>query len=147
MYAAVDFETTAILPRPEYPPVPVGVAILVEGREPEYLAWGHPGKNNCERDFAIGRLAALWYKPEYRLIFHNAAFDLDVAETHLGLKMPPWQRFHDTQVMAFLVDPEHHTTRLKEIAAEYLGMAPEEQEDLFAWIRQHVPEARRKKNV
>jgi DNA polymerase-1 len=147
VYVAVDFETTAILPRPEYPPVPVGAAILVEGSEPEYLAWGHPTENNTNRDFAHGRLAALWHKPKYELIFHNAAFDLDVAREHFHLPLPAWDRVHDTQMMAFLVEPENPVTQLKVIANEHLGMPPEEQDDLFDWIRANVPEARRKKNV
>ena len=37
---------------------------------------------------ALRALRAVWDHPA-GLLFHNAKFDLDVAEVHLGLKPPP----------------------------------------------------------
>lgn len=147
MLVAVDFETGAILPRPEYPPVPVGVAIYPEYGNPEYLAWGHPSENNCSVEAATNQLATYWDNPKYELVFHNAAFDLDVAETHLRLPALKWSRVHCTQIMAFLAEPEAKSTALKTLAADHLGMEPDEQTELFEWIKANVPEAARKKRL
>lgn len=53
----VDFETFGILPRPDYPPRPVGVAIKRPGRKARYYAWDHQtGQNNCTREQAVAAL-------------------------------------------------------------------------------------------
>lgn len=147
MLIAVDFETGPILPRPEYPPVPVGVAIYPECQSPFYMAWGHPSENNCTYEEARARLLTLWLDPAHTLVFHNAQFDVDVAETHMKMPTLPWTRMHCTQIQAFLAEPEAKSTALKVLAEEYLGMPPDEQGELYAWIREHVPEARRKQKV
>ena len=137
----IDFETHAIQPRPDYPPEPVGVAIYEVGKCCRYLAWGHPAANNCTRAQALQILRPFWREP---LLFHNAKFDLDVAEVHLGLKLPRWQRIHDTELLAFLNDPHAKQLALKPLAEHLLKLPPEEQLELREWILTHVPEARRK---
>ena len=127
----IDFETQAISPRPHYPPVPVGVAIWEPGRKPEYLAWGHPTENNCTLAQAKTKLKALWGR---ELLFHNAKFDLDVAETHLGLPLPPWERVHDTLYLLFLHNPHALSLSLKPASESLLGMPPEEQDAVKAWL-------------
>jgi len=138
----VDFETLPIEPRPDYPPKPVGVAIKEYGaRQSKYLAWGHPSQNNVSRADARRHLASLWRK--HTLIFHNAKFDLDVAQTHLGLEPPLPSRFYCTVLEAFLYDPNQEMLSLKPMSAELLDMPPDEETKLYEWIAQHVPAAKR----
>lgn len=134
----VDFETESIEARPAYPPVPVGVSILESGsRKAEYLSWGHPTKNNCTKEQARARLLKLW-KGKIPILFHNAKFDIDVAETHLGMPKLKWDMFHDTLFMLFLTEPHADTLSLKPSAERILGIAPDEQDKLKDWIVNNV---------
>ena len=131
----IDFETAAIEARPKYPPEPVGVSIL-DGRECKYWAWGHPTKNNCTKAQAKERLAGA-YRSGRPLLFHNAKFDMEVAEKHFGLKLPPWDKFHDTLFDLFLHNPHAKSLSLKPAAAELLGMPPEERDAVNEWLCSH----------
>lgn len=148
MLVTVDFETHKIRPRPEYPPPPVGVALQPFGRsslrealpfegEALYLAWGHPSGNNTTRATALRTLEALWQDPGVELVFHNASFDLAVAQERLGLAVPEWRRVHDTSFLIFLADPHARKLGLKASAERLLGELPEEQDELFDWIYTH----------
>lgn len=141
----IDFETKKIAPRPEYPPKPVGVAIHEPGKRPEYLAFAHPTENNCTQAQAGDKLRGL-YKSGRPLLFHNAKFDLDVAEEHFGLRPPPWHLIDDTMLLAFLHDPHSNTVALKTLAERELKLPPAERDELRDWIIINVPEARRSKS-
>lgn len=130
---AVDFETAAIQPRPAYPPRPVGVAIG-DGRRRQYLAWGHPEGNNSTIAAAAQQLDVYWRNPEVELVFHHSKFDLDVAETWLKLRPPPWQRCHDTLFLLYLDDPRAPTFALKPSAERLLRLPPEEREAVREWL-------------
>lgn len=131
--SSADFETDAIEDRPAYPPRPVGVAIL-QGNHRQYFAWGHPTENNCRRADAVKALRLLYRTTE--VVFHHAAFDLEVGEVHLGLKPPTvW---HDTEFLAYLVDPRSESLALKKLAEVWLGMPPDEQTALREWIEANV---------
>lgn len=134
----IDFETEAIEDRPRYPPVPVGVSILRPGdRKARYYAWGHPVENNCTREEARKALLACFEQKEYDLLFHNAKFDVDVGEVHLGLPRLGWERYHDTMFLLFLYDPHAKSLSLKPSADRILGMPPEEQEAVRDWLVAH----------
>lgn len=134
----VDFETKRIQRRPEYPPKPVGVAIRAIGqRKGRYYAFGHPEGNNCTEAEAKQALTSL-YKSGKPMVFHNGKFDLDVAETHWGLTLPPWHKVHDTMLLAFLRDPHANKLDLKTFSEIYLGEPPEERDRLHEWILSHV---------
>ena len=77
----IDFETLPIEPRPDYPPKPVAVSVLHDGRKKEF-AYGMPD---------MRRLLGPIFRGREELLFHHAAFDLSVATEKLGLPMPPWQ--------------------------------------------------------
>lgn len=124
----LDFETDGILPRPDYPPEPRGIAID-DGRSKTYV-----------RNF--DKLKRVWNTRP--MLFHNAPFDIAVAVEKLGLPIPKWEHIHDTQVLAYLADP-YASTRLKDQAAKHLDMPPDEQTDVRDWIMANVPEAKRKK--
>lgn len=136
--AILDFETEAIQPRPLYPPRPVGLAALLPGwSRPRYLAFGHPSGNNSTREEAIDVLAKA--VRETTTVWHNAGFDLDVAETHLGIRWPA--EHHDTLLLSFIEDPDAATLSLKPLAERWLGEPPTERDKLKEWILEHVPEA------
>lgn len=139
----IDFETEAIVGNPIVnPPVPVGVAIWIPGNQPEYLAWGHPTENNCTFGEAVEKLRQILEGPA-PLLFHNAGFDLSVL-THMGLDFKEYERVHDTMYLLFLADPYAITLSLKPSADRYLGMAAEEQTELYDWICANVAGATRK---
>lgn len=140
---AVDFETEPIQARPDYPPKPVSVAIWEPGKKPEFWAWGHPDGGNCTKARVARRLREVW-RNSNGVLFHEAAFDLDVAEVHFGLTLPPWHRVHDTIYLLFLADPNAEALGLKPAAKRYLGRSEGDQEPLRRWILKHVPEARRR---
>lgn len=130
----IDFETHAIGPRPEYPPKPVGVAIMWHGRKPKYMAWGHPTGNNCTRGEAASELAKVWAYPG-GVLMHNAKFDLEVAQKEFGLGIPHHDLFHDTLLLAYLSDPHAKSFGLKQLAEDLLKMPPTERDEVRQWIK------------
>lgn len=135
----VDFETDRIEPRPDYPPKPVGVALKLPGEAGQYLAWGHPEKNNCTFNDAMELLTKVWYS-KFELLFHNAKFDCAVAAEKLDLPWPSWERIHDTMFLDYLFDPHAKSGGLKERAEELLDWPPEERDEVADWIWQHRKE-------
>ena len=144
-----DFETFGIEPRPHYPPKPVSLALKwPDKKEYELMAWGHGDgskafDNNVTEDYARGRLKAA-YDSKYPIVWQNESFDLDVAETHWDLPIPPLEKRHDTMYALFLENPHAPSLALKESAQRLLGISPEEQDHLKAWILENVPEAKKK---
>lgn len=132
----VDFETEAIEDRPKYPPKPVGVSIKAPGAQPRYYAWGHPTGNNCTKEQAAAVLRDIW-RDGRPILFHNAKFDLDVAEAHFGLPIPPWHLVHDTLFLLFLTDPHADSLSLKPSAERLLDMPPEERDAVADWLVEH----------
>ncbi len=141
----IDFETHAIEPRPKWPPEPVGFAIQTpKMRKPRYWAWGHEaGENNCTKAEAK-RVLKDAYRSADRLLFHNAPFDLDVADAHFDLPWPDWSKVEDTTLKAFLWDPNAQAVSLKPLAERDLDWPPEERDELRDWIMANVPEAKGK---
>lgn len=132
----VDFETDPIEPRPDYPPKPVGVSIKKLGQKARYYAWGHySGKNNCSKRDAQNALRSVWKTDD--LLFHNAKFDVDVAQTHMDCGPIPWERVHDTMFLLFLFDPHAPDLKLKPSSERLLGIAPSELEEVEEWIWEH----------
>ena len=130
----IDFETEAINNRPEYPPKPVGVAIMWPGRKPKYYAWAHTSGNNSTRGEAACALAKVWAHPG-GVVMHNAKFDLEVAEKHFGLGVPHYAKFHDTLLLAYLSNPHAPTFALKPLAEDLLKMPPAERDEIREWLK------------
>src|ERR1700752_2658661 len=105
----LDFETLPIRTRPNYPPEPVSFSLrMPEWKKPLFFAWSHKtGGNNCSREDAalVLKQAYQSVSTERPLLCQNAKFDMDVAEEHFGLILPPWHDFHDTMFLLFLEDP------------------------------------------
>ena len=125
----IDFETKAIVGNPIVnPPEPVGVAIWDSSLgDPEYLPIN---------DESVSRLKQYWHSND--LLFHNAQFDLAVAEKWLGIPQPSWDKVHDTLFMVYLKDPHAMNLGLKPSAEKYLDLPPEEQDDLKQWVLDNV---------
>ncbi len=135
----IDFETEAIVGNPLVnPPRAVGVAIWAYGK-PRYLSWGHPTQNSHPDKQQAGVILKEIFESKRPLLFHNAGFDLSVAMNDFGVKMPSWERIHDTMYLLFLSDPYASTLSLKPSADRYLGMAATEQSALYDWILANVP--------
>ena len=150
----IDFETEAIVGNPIInPPRPVGVAIWVPGQEPFYMAWGHPTGNTHKEEDA-GEYLGKIVDSGRDILFHNAGFDLSVwnkwfIRYRYTMSEHPsfnagWKRVHDTMYLLFLADPYAPTLSLKPSADRYLGMGPDEQQEVYSWILANVPEATKK---
>ena len=148
--ATFDFETEAIDQRPKYPPKPTGVAIGLPGMKKRYYSWGHPTKNGIwelrgkkvvlvEGDPKKRGVEALRaaYKCDTILGHNSSKFDVDVAETHLGVKPPKWDRLDDSLFTRFLVDPHAHTLSLKPSCERVLGIEPEARNEVYWWLANH----------
>lgn len=134
----IDFETFAIEKRPNYPPMPVGVSIKWPGKPSRYYAFGHRVGNNCSWGEAKAALTEAYQNPD-GLLFQNAKFDLDVAETFFGLEVPEWQRIHDTMLLLFLDDPHQAELSLKPSAARLLDWPADEQDAVAEWLVKEQP--------
>lgn len=134
MLITLDFESKGIEPRPKYPPDPVGLATLVEGKG-IYYSWGHPGLNSCTEKTVKDLLHILFNNPEHHFVYHNAAFDCSIIEEKLDIEVP-WERVHDTMLMAFLLDP-YGELSLKPLAERYLNDPPTERDEVRDWLVRH----------
>lgn len=130
--SVIDFETKKIVPRPYFPPMPVGCAIRWPEGKKEYLAWGHPTKNNCDIYTARQKIAEAW---EMNPTFHNGPFDIDVGMCSFGLPFP--KKWHDTMFLAFLDNPYADSLGLKELCAERFDMDRNEQDAVRQWLIDH----------
>lgn len=134
----LDFETDPIRGRPHYPPKPVSFSLqLPEWRVPRFYAWGHyTGGNNCSLSDATRLLRAVYAEVSERrpLLCHNAKFDLDVADEHMGCRLPAWHDYHDTMFLLFLTDPHQRELGLKPSSVRLLGMDKEEQDAVKTWV-------------
>lgn len=134
----IDFETMGIESRPKYPPMPVGVSIKYPGKKAYYYAFGHPTKNNSTYGEAHTALAKAYANKE-GVLFQNGKFDVDVAEVHMDLPIPAWDKIHDTLFLLFLDDPHQIELGLKPSAARLLNLPPEEQDAVAEWLIANQP--------
>ena len=130
-----DFETKAILPRPDYPPQPVGLAVRDAAGRSQYLAWGHPDGNDEGNAYARAELMLHmhWREP---LLCHHAAFDIAVAHERMGLLLPDGLQVNDTMFLAFLFDP-YGELSLKPLAERHLGLPPVERDRVRDYLYTH----------
>ena len=129
----IDFESEAINENSPTPPKPVGVALRAPGKAPRYFAWGHPAKNNCTFADAREQLRDIW-RSGRAILCHNASFDLSIAEHYFDLRVPNWERIHDTMFLLFLSNPHAKTLSLKPSSEALLGMPPEERNAVNEWL-------------
>lgn len=134
----IDFETEGIEDRPHYPPKPVGVSIKYPGKKAVYHAWGHPTENNTTLAKAKAELKKAWAYTD-GLLFQNGKFDVDVADVHMGVSIPSWDRIHDTMFLLYLDDPHQSEMGLKPSAVRLLNMPADEQDAVADWLIENQP--------
>lgn len=133
--AVIDFESLPIKRRPDYPPKPVSVSIRRPGeRKSRAYMWGLPSGNNCTFEEGRAALLSVCNDSRWDLLGQNMKFDLDLAVKHMGLKMPTWDRIHDTMFLTFLNEP-HAELGLKPSAERLLGWEPEERDAVEDWLK------------
>lgn len=139
----IDFETFGIDGRPHYPPVPVGVSIKYHKKKARYYGWGHLTGNNCSYAEARAALVEAYNNPD-GILCQNSKFDVDVADVHMGLPVPSWDKIHDTMFLLFLDDPHQRELGLKPSAERLLDAAPEERDEVVEWLvaNQPVPDVK-----
>ena len=125
----IDFETEAIQDGTGKAPKPVGVAIWEPGKQPKYMAWGHPSGNNCLEYEAKSEVARVWDKG---VLFHHGKFDISVAMEHWRLQMP--KVWDDTMYQIYLHNPLAKSVSLKPSAQTLLGIAPDEQDAVADYV-------------
>src|SRR3546814_17415200 len=70
---------------------------------------------------------------------HNGlTFDVPVAEHHFGLPKRDPMLTHDTLFMAYLHNPHARSLSLKDLANDWLGIPPEEQQEMYDWIMKNT---------
>lgn len=129
----IDLETEAIQSRPNYPPKPVGVAIMDARGKSKYYAWGHPTGNNCTREEGVAAIQAA-YDSQRPLLFFNAKFDTAVIDERLGIPLPAKERIHDSMLLAFLDNPHSPSLGLKQLGESVLGLPPTERDAVRDWL-------------
>jgi DNA polymerase I-like protein with 3'-5' exonuclease and polymerase domains len=129
----LDFETQAIVEGAPLLPEPVGCAIRWPGSGlSQYFSWGHPTNNNCTKDDFAEVLRNIW---DEDILTHNGAtFDIPVAAHWFGLPERDPLLTHDTLFLAYLHDPHARSLSLKDLAADWLGIPPDGQTELYKWI-------------
>jgi DNA polymerase-1 len=138
----LDCETEAIVGNPlANPPTMHGIAYDVPGHPPGYLHF-RTERANSKYSVVGDFLNNVWNSNE-PLLFHNAPFDLAVICKTFHLPMPHWSRIHDTMYQLYLADPYSPSLSLKPSAERYLGIPPDEQDELTEWIVRNIPEATR----
>ena len=110
----------------------MGVSIKEHGKPARYYAWGHPTGNNCTVAKGVDALRKA-VKNKHGVVCHNGKFDGDVAETHLGVTWP-WDKTHDTMILAYLIDPHSKVIDLKPLSERYLDMPPSERDAVRDWL-------------
>ncbi len=137
----LDIESHKIVKGAPLRPVPVGVALGIPGQARVYLAWGHPEGNNCTKEEARRVLEKYW---DEIFITHNGLiFDIPDLAYHFDLPERDPLLTHDTLFAAYLFNPHARSLSLKDLANDLLGIAPDEQQDMYDWIVANVPGAKR----
>lgn len=143
----IDIESKKIIKGAPLLPVPVGVAIgrpLAGGdMQRLYLAWGHPSGNNCSFEEAKAVIESIWH--EEWLTHNGCIFDVQVLAHHFGLPERHPLLTHDALFAAYLNNPHARSLSLKDLANDLLGMPPDEQQEMYDWIMQNVPDCRSRK--
>jgi len=87
--AELDFETEAIEDLPNYPPVPLGVAIRGAWHQgPVPFLGGHATNNNCQQGGSSRESWLGLWRSDATIAMHHGKFDQCVAHEHFGLALP-----------------------------------------------------------
>ena len=139
----VDIESTKIVEGAPLSPTPVGIAVRYQYGVMTYMRWGHPSGNNCSLEEAAQFIADIW---GLEWVTHNGlGFDVPVLQRYFGLPERSPLLTHDTLFLAYLHDPNARSLSLKDLGNDWLGIPPDQQQELYDWIMLNVPECRSRK--
>ena len=113
---ALDTETTGL----GWKDRPVGISYATPDGRSGYLRWGHPDGNNCTRTEAQEWVQEELHRPDLRVYFHNAAFDLRML-AYAGMEIGA--RVEDTGYMAALINELEKNLSLDGLGQKHTGMA------------------------
>ena len=139
----IDIESHAIEFGKPLLPEPVSCALLSPEGEATFYAWGHPSGNTCTKEEFGEVLKSVWGG---ELLGHNSCtFDIPILQHYFGL--PPRDPLlnHNTLYLAYLHSPHARSLSLKDLANDWCGMPPDEQQDLYDWIMANTDCRSRKK--
>lgn len=139
----LDFETDAIEDFAPLLPKPVGCSIRTPEGESHYYSWDHPTENNCTKEQFREVLVSIW--SQEILTQNGCAFDIPIAEHWFGLPKRDPLLTHDTLFLSYLHDPHARSLSLKDLANDWLGIPPDDQQELYDWIMTNVPECKSRK--
>ncbi len=117
----VDTETTGLSAKD----VPVGASFYTPDKKKYYLRWGHEeGGNNCTLVQFVRWARTQFKNPNKEYVFHNAVFDLRMLAA-VGVNMVG--KFHDSAVMAALLNEYEPDFSLGGLGTKYLGRTKSDQ--------------------
>jgi len=134
----LDFESEKIENGAPLLPIPVGCAIIDPDKYPEghYFSWGHPEGNNCTKEDFREYLASIWHR---RILTQNGCtFDIPLAAHHFNLPERDPLLTDDTLFASYLHNPHARSLSLKDLAEDWLGIPPDEQQDMYDWLVANV---------
>lgn len=139
-FPTIDFETEGIDGNPIFlPPKPVGVSIKLPDQPSRYYSWGHPCENNSTFEEASAVLRSVLKNSNGEYLAHNAPFEASILKKYFKWWTNDPLKVHDTQYLIFLADPYAPSFSLKPSAERILGLPPDEQDDVRAWVLANVP--------
>lgn len=139
----VDIESKKIEDGAPLLPVPVGCAILYPDGHAHYWAWGHPEGNNCTREEFAAELKRIW---GFQMLTHNGCtFDIEDLGHHFQMPRRDPLLTEDTLFAAYLHNPHARSLSLKDLANDWLGIPPDEQQTMYDWIMANVKDCRSRK--
>jgi len=106
-FISMDTETSALYPRDGYV---LGISITHKENQGVYI------DTMCVTDKVVNKLQYICNK--YKVVFHNAKFDIKMLSYHFGLKFPNWD---DTMLLHFDLD-ENSPHGLKPLAIKYTDL-------------------------
>lgn len=144
----LDIEGTKIIKgAPVTASKPTGVALGIPQPDGStqrlYLAWGHPDGNNTTVAGAKAVLEKYWH--EEFLTHNGGGFDVPVLADFFDLPERDPLLTHDTLFGSYLFNPHAPSLKLKDLAENWCGMAPDEQTELNDWIMANVKECTSRK--
>lgn len=125
---SIDTETTSIdIPTFSREARLFGISIAVTPERAYYLPVAHEGSYQQFSNLNKPQVAAFMaqvFQSGVPVVYHNASYDRSVLAQHLGLSPELTSNYHDTVLMAHLMD-ENQPLGLKSQAIRYLGVQPE----------------------
>lgn len=137
LFCAVDIETTGLDTRvfeDRTQDQIVGICLSPDGQHGYYLPLRHEVGSHANLDIVAVQAWMKKLTAKVQCIFHNSWFDQEFLEFCGGEPMGEWlapDKFHDTMLLAYLMDSRSRELGLKHLAKTYAGCEMIELNELF----------------